>query len=92
MRNQADVYLHSTIIKRWDVCYCDFFIHSLDKYSKINLIKVCAPNAILNNLGGRLTKLDGQRVSYADADSNVINGILASLHYYDYFFKVFKQN
>lgn len=72
VKNGADVYLHSTLIKRWDIC---------------------APDAILRNLGGKLTRLDGEKVDYTDMNTkaNVVDGILASLYDYDYFFKIFKK-
>ena len=64
--------MHSTLIKRWDIC---------------------APDAILRNLGGKLTRLDGEKVDYTDMNTkaNVVDGILASLYDYDYFFKIFKK-
>ena len=67
--------------------------------SRIYKWDICAPNAILNNLGGRLTKLNGQNIDYStssmdskDADFDTVEGgIIASLYNYDYFFKVFKN-
>ena len=68
----------------------DLYLHS----SKIYKWDICAPNAILNNRGGKLTQRDGQRVDYVSKNSerNSVDGIIASLFYYDYFFDIFKKN
>ena len=82
IKNQADVYLHTSRIYKWDIC---------------------APNAILNNLGGRLTKLDGQNIDFStrnrkevlkenEVDEDAVNGGLSAVLYnYDYFFNIFKD-
>ena len=82
IKNQADVYLHTSRIYKWDIC---------------------APNAILNNLGGRLTKLDGQNIDFStrnrkevlkenEVDEDAVNGgLIAVLYNYDYFFNIFKD-
>ena len=44
-------------------------------------------------MGGKLTKLNGEIVDYSDhVKSNVVNGILASLYDYDYFYNIFKRD
>lgn len=76
IRNQADLYLHTSRIYKWDIC---------------------APYAILNNLGGRLTKLNGEQIDFstrnknANDDDAVNGGIIATLYNYDYFFDIFKN-
>lgn len=67
----------------------DLYLHS----SKIFKWDVCAPNAILNNLGGKLTKRNGERIDYVSAgeERNSVDGIIASLHYYDYYYSIFKK-
>eukprot|EP00794_Sanderia_malayensis_P004579 gene4581-5181_t len=55
----ADVYIHSTKIKKWDVC---------------------AGNAILNSMYGKMTDLLGQNIEYNDKDDIVLNhGLIASM-------------
>jgi Golgi-resident PAP phosphatase len=82
IKNQADIYLHTSRIYKWDIC---------------------APNAILNNLGGRLTKLNGQNIDFStrnkkeatkenEIDEDAVNGgLIAVLYNYDYFFNIFKD-
>lgn len=80
IKNQADLYLHTSRIYKWDIC---------------------APNAILNNLGGRLTKLNGENIDFStnkkidqngNGDDDAVNGgIIATLYKNDYFFNIFKN-
>ena len=72
VKNQADLYLHTSKIYKWDVC---------------------APNAILNNLGGHLTMRNGKKINYASKGKSdeSVDGIIASLYNYDYFFNMFKK-
>ena len=42
--NKADLYLHTTAIKKWDIC---------------------AGDAVLRAIGGRMTTLRGQEVNYS---------------------------
>ncbi|RNA38126.1 inositol monophosphatase 3-like [Brachionus plicatilis] len=66
----------------------DLYLHS----SKIYKWDLCAPNAILNNMGGKLTQRNGKPVDYSNAEEKTrsVDGIIASLHFYDYFFEIFK--
>ncbi len=80
IKNQADLYLHTSRIYKWDIC---------------------APNAILNNLGGSLTKLNGEKIDFStnkkigkngSGDDDAVNGgIIATLYNYDFFFSIFKN-
>ncbi|XP_055370884.1 putative inositol monophosphatase 3 [Condylostylus longicornis] len=57
--NNATAYLHSTRIKKWDIC---------------------AGNAILNALGGKMTTLYNEELDYSDKNSAVNDkGLLAAL-------------
>ena len=71
LENNADLYLHSTKIKKWDIC---------------------APNAILNNLGGRLSSRNGKQIDYSTDKEVVVNGIIAALDNYDLYLDTFKEN
>ncbi|XP_058814067.1 uncharacterized protein LOC131677975 isoform X1 [Topomyia yanbarensis] len=56
--NNATAYIHSTAIKKWDIC---------------------AGSAILAAVGGKMTNLKNQDISYTDKDSFVNeNGLLAT--------------
>lgn len=59
----ATAYIHTTAIKKWDLC---------------------AGNAILNALDGRMTNLDNEEINY-DADSPVVadKGLIATLNNHD---------
>jgi inositol monophosphatase 3 len=67
----------------------DLYLHT----SKIYKWDVCAPNAILNNLGGRLTMRNGNKINYSTKGKTdeSVDGIIASLYNYDYFFNMFKK-
>lgn len=56
--DQADVYVHITFIKKWDIC---------------------AGDALLRSLGGRMTTLKGEDIDYRDAPLNK-EGLVASVH------------
>lgn len=61
--NNATAYLHSTHIKKWDIC---------------------AGNAILNSLGGKMTTLTNEIIDYSDGSSPVNDkGLLAALNNHD---------
>ncbi|KAL5275435.1 IMPAD1 family protein [Megaselia abdita] len=62
----ATIYLHTTRIKKWDVC---------------------AGNAILSALGGRMSTLENDSIDYS-SDLSPVNdkGILATLSHHDYYF------
>lgn len=58
LHNNATAYIHSTAIKKWDIC---------------------AGNAILNGVGGKMTNLKNQEISYSEKDSAVSDkGLLAT--------------
>ncbi|GAU96255.1 hypothetical protein RvY_07726 [Ramazzottius varieornatus] len=54
---RASVYLHTTKIKKWDLC---------------------APNGILNALGGRLSSFDGDEIDYSPGDAVHRGGVIAA--------------
>ncbi|XP_067409846.1 Golgi-resident adenosine 3',5'-bisphosphate 3'-phosphatase isoform X2 [Emydura macquarii macquarii] len=57
-QEKADVYIHVTYIKKWDIC---------------------AGNAVLKALGGHMTTLTGEEISYTGSDGND-GGLLASIN------------
>lgn len=72
--NNATAYMHSTRIKKWDIC---------------------AGNAILNALGGKMTTLTNEVINYSDGNSPIDDkGLLAALTNHDvYISKILeKQN
>lgn len=56
-QEKADVYIHVTYIKKWDIC---------------------AGNAVLKALGGRMTTLAGDEITYTGSDGNE-DGLIASV-------------
>lgn len=56
--NNATAYLHSTAIKKWDIC---------------------AGNAILNSIGGRMTNLQGEDIDYSSNSPLNDKGLLATI-------------
>uniref|UniRef100_A0A2D4EZM6 Golgi-resident adenosine 3',5'-bisphosphate 3'-phosphatase n=1 Tax=Micrurus corallinus TaxID=54390 RepID=A0A2D4EZM6_MICCO len=56
-QEKADVYIHVTFIKKWDIC---------------------AGNAILKALGGRMTTLAGEDITYTGSEVNK-DGLIASI-------------
>eukprot|EP00095_Tigriopus_kingsejongensis_P000748 maker-scaffold273_size229271-snap-gene-1.26 protein:Tk00748 transcript:maker-scaffold273_size229271-snap-gene-1.26-mRNA-1 annotation:"inositol monophosphatase 3" len=61
IKGNQDVYVHVTLIKKWDIC---------------------AGNAILNALGGKLTTLTGDKIDYSGRPAHEKNegGVLATMH------------
>lgn len=61
VKGNQDVYVHVTLIKKWDIC---------------------AGDAILNALGGRLTTLTGEFVDYSGKPAHEKNegGVVATMH------------
>ncbi|KAM6450454.1 Golgi-resident adenosine 3',5'-bisphosphate 3'-phosphatase [Liasis olivaceus] len=56
-QEKADVYIHVTYIKKWDIC---------------------AGNAVLKALGGQMTTLAGEEISYIGSNGNE-GGLIASI-------------
>ena len=61
IKGNQDVYVHVTLIKKWDIC---------------------AGDAILNALGGKLTTLKGENVDYSGRPAHEKNegGVVATMH------------
>ena len=57
VKGEADLYLHTTNIKKWDIC---------------------AGNAVLNAVGGRMSTLSGKDIDYGFGDPLNDNGIVAA--------------
>lgn len=72
LNGQADLYLHTSKIYKWDIC---------------------APNAIINNHGGRLMVRNGREVDYSDTRKEylAVDGILAAINNFYYFYDLFKS-
>lgn len=64
----ADAYIHTTAIKKWDIC---------------------AGNAILNQLGGKMTTKGGDIIDYSYDVERTENqqGLIATLRDHEYFVK-----
>ena len=57
-QRRADLYLHTTAIKKWDIC---------------------AGNAVLNTLGGRMTTRRGDHIDYSlEGNPKNSDGIVAT--------------
>jgi Golgi-resident PAP phosphatase len=66
----------------------DVYLHS----GKISKWDICAPNAILESYGGKLTKLNGQEIDYSYKNTEpylIDTGIVASVKDHKYFVKLF---
>jgi len=64
IKGAQDAYVHTTLIKKWDIC---------------------AGNAILNSLHGKLTTLKGESIDYssgADGAEKNTGGVLATMHHH----------
>ena len=70
IKGAQDAYVHTTAIKKWDIC---------------------AGNAILNAVHGRMTTLEDKTMDYADA-AHALNdkGLLATLYHHEDFLKNLK--
>lgn len=66
---------------------------SVDAYIHVTEIKkwdICAGNAILTELGGKMTTKDDSAIDYSNFKNNVTkNGIVASLRNHEYFVSKF---
>ncbi len=66
----------------------DVYLHS----GKISKWDICAPNAILESYGGKLTKLNGLSINYSYKSTEpylIDTGIVASVKDHNYFVKLF---
>ncbi|XP_028143487.1 putative inositol monophosphatase 3 [Diabrotica virgifera virgifera] len=64
-KKKVDAYIHTTAIKKWDLC---------------------AGNAVINALGGKMVNKDGAELDYSnDIDVTNKDGLIASLDKYDTF-------
>lgn len=62
----------------------DAYIHE----TEIKKWDICAGNAILNELGGRMTTKDGDTINYSDiVHKTNENGLIATLRDHEYFIK-----
>jgi 3'-phosphoadenosine 5'-phosphosulfate (PAPS) 3'-phosphatase len=59
-------------------------------FTKIKKWDICAPNAILSNLGGKLLSREGEKIDYADVKQPWTVGFIAALNNFEYFFESFK--
>lgn len=70
IQGDADAYVHSTAIKKWDLC---------------------AGNAILNALQGKMTTLDGASIDYSSREMyKNEGGLLATLYNHDMYLEKLK--
>jgi hypothetical protein len=58
--------------------------------SRIYKWDLCAPNAIISSLNGKLTDINGSFIDFSHR-SNVkaVNGVIAAINDFDYYFKTF---
>lgn len=71
IKGNQDAYIHSTLIKKWDIC---------------------AGNAILSALDGKMTTLDGRHIDYSRGDQpKNEGGLLATLYKHDLFLEKLQQ-
>ncbi len=67
----------------------DLYLHA----TKIKKWDICAPDAILNSLGGKLTSRKGKRIDYSNDNEPVyVDGIVAALHNFDFYLNLFKTS
>jgi inositol monophosphatase 3 len=63
IKGNQDAYVHTTLIKKWDIC---------------------AGNAILSSLDGKMTTLDGKHIDYRSGDQpKNEGGLLATTYNHD---------
>lgn len=68
INGNQDVYIHVTLIKKWDIC---------------------AGNAILSALNGKMTTIDGKHIDYSTGEQAKNEaGLIASLYNHDYYREV----
>ncbi len=71
IQGEASAYVHTTAIKKWDIC---------------------AGNAILRSVGGRLSTLRNEDIDYSSGNDQVVkNGILGSVFEHLWFYENFKS-
>lgn len=70
--NNATAYIHTSFIKKWDLC---------------------AGNAILNSLNGKMTDLSNEEIEYLN-DKNVVHtkGLVATLTNHKFYIDKIKAN
>ena len=64
-----------------------------DAYVHVTFIKkwdICAGNAIITSMNGRMTTLEGRAIDYSDGDAGNNDGLLATLKDHDKFVKNLK--
>lgn len=71
INGNASAYVHTTLIKKWDVC---------------------AGNAVLKAVGGRMSTLNNEDIDYSNEKEEVVkSGILAAVFGHDRFYDIFKN-
>jgi inositol monophosphatase 3 len=65
----ADGYLHTTEIKKWDIC---------------------AGNAIINTLDGKMTTLSNEVLDYSSEDTVNTKGVLATMEKHEFYLEKLK--
>ncbi len=69
IEDKADVYLHLTTIKKWDIC---------------------APQAILTNMGGRVRTRTNHEIDFGDVQDTKAFGFIAALNNFNFYWDTFK--
>ncbi|XP_069669235.1 putative inositol monophosphatase 3 [Periplaneta americana] len=67
---EQDAYIHTTAIKKWDIC---------------------AGNAIINSLGGRMTTLTNETIDYSSSDAVNKKGLLATVKNHQWYLDKLKM-
>ncbi len=61
----------------------DLYLHT----SNIYKWDLCAPNAIINSMGGKMTDINGNEINYSEKEPKNVNGVIAAVSNFDYFLK-----
>lgn len=68
-RNDADFYLHTSKIYKWDLC---------------------APNAIMNSLNGKLTDINGKGIDFSHkTETKSVSGVIAAANNFNFYYEKF---